>query len=185
MLMQLLATPVGVATATVVWTAWQRLVLVPSLLFDTRTGGAVLAVALILLSFPLMIVVHELLHAVAQPRFGSSDATLIGVWPSRLLFYAHYSGPLSRDRFLGVFVLPFLVMSVLPLLLAAGGALPTVLVFPAAWCSTWNAFFCCGDLLGGGLILSQVPRTAIVQNSGWRTYWKPENTGSARSAAQG
>jgi hypothetical protein len=41
-----------------------------------------------------------------------------------------------------------------------------------AWCGTWNALFSCGDLVGMGLVLAQVPHNAVVRNQGWNTYWR-------------
>jgi hypothetical protein len=73
------------------------------------------------LSFPALILVHELLHAVVHPGYGFTDATVIGAWPSKLLFYAHYCGPLSRERFLLVFAMPTLVITGLPLV----GSMPS------------------------------------------------------------
>ena len=169
--MQFFAVPIGLGAAVLVGYCWHRVGVPASVHFEGRY--AILFLVSLLLSFPALIVVHELLHAVVHPRFGRSPATIIGAWPSRLLFYAHYSGPLTRDRFLAVFAMPFLIITVLPLGLAATGLLPPALVMAAAWFSTWNAFFACGDYFGLALILAQVPRASIVQNQGWRTYWKP------------
>jgi hypothetical protein len=88
------------------------------------------------------------------------------------MLYAHYSGPLTRNRFLAVFAMPLLVITVLPLVIAALGLVPKALFLPVAWFSTWNAMAACGDIFGIALILFQVPRGAIVQNQSWRTYWK-------------
>mgnify|MGYP003578868581 CR=1 FL=1 len=57
-------------------------------------------------AFFRMIPIHELIHAFASPSFGTSDGTLPGIWPSRLLFYAHYEGEIARERFLGVLAAP-------------------------------------------------------------------------------
>ncbi|MFO0898325.1 MAG: DUF3267 domain-containing protein [Pirellulales bacterium] len=107
-------------------------------------------------------------------RLGNFACDRHRAWPSRLLFYAHYCGPLSRDRFLAVLVMPLLVITGLPLLLAALGWLPAWSTPVLASFSIWNALFACGDMVGLLLILAQIPRRAIVQNQGWRTYWKPQ-----------
>ena len=124
-------------------------------------------------SFPLLIFVHEVIHAVCYPGYGLGKETLIGCWPSRMLFYAYYNGPMSRDRFLTVFAMPFLVISVLPLALASLISLPEILSSVLAWFSIWNAIFACGDMIGFALILFQVDRRALVRNKSWRSYWKP------------
>lgn len=142
-----------------------------SLRIDGDQAG--LFFAALVLSIPALVVVHELLHAVVHPGAGRSAATVLGAWPRRLLFYAHYAGSLSRDRYLAVFAMPFLLISVLPLIIAATGLLPPAAAFWAAWFSIWNAMFACGDCIGFALLLFQVPRAAMVQNQSWSTYWRP------------
>ncbi len=167
--MQLFAAPLCLGMAVLAFYCWMH-VWLP--LFELRNAA-------LLLSLAAIIVVHELLHAVATPRFGCTPSTVIGAWPARLLFYATYCGPLTRDRYLVVFAMPFLLLTVLPLVAAAGGLLPPALVPAAAWCSVWNALFSGGDCLGFALVLVQIPRAANVQNQGWRTYWKPINANTA------
>lgn len=169
--LQLFAVPIGLGVALLMGYGWHLVGVTISLRFESRHALHFL-VALVL-SFPALIVVHELLHAIVHPRFGRSPATVIGAWPRRLLFYAHYSGPLTRDRFLAVGAMPFLVISVLPLVVATSGVLPPALTFWAAWFSTWNAFFACGDYFCIAIILFQIPRAATVQNQSWRTFWRP------------
>jgi len=41
-----------------------------------------------LLSLPLLILLHELLHARGHPKFGSARSTVLGVWPSGLTMWA-------------------------------------------------------------------------------------------------
>ncbi len=167
--MQFFGFSVGVGMAIVVGYGWLGIGL-PS--FEYRGTALVLSLAVI-------IVVHELLHAVVTPRFGCSSCTVVGAWPTRLLFYATYCGPLTRDRYLAVFAMPFLLLTVLPLVAAASGLLPPALVPPAAWFSTWNALFSGGDYIGFAQVLIQIPRAANVQNQGWCTYWKPINSNVA------
>jgi hypothetical protein len=172
-LLQFFAVPVGMAVAAAVGYCWTRLGLPLSATIDSKQAPWALAGAL--LSFPLVIVVHELLHALVAPSWGRERATIIGVWPSHLLFYAHYSGALTRNRFLVIFATPFLVISILPLVLAALIPIPPVALSIAAWFSIWNALFACGDWIGFFLVLAQVPKLALVQNEGWKTFWKPSD----------
>jgi hypothetical protein len=53
-------------------------------------------------SLMALVVVHELIHAMVHPHGGKSDTTILGLWPSRLLFYAHYDGELTRYRFIAI-----------------------------------------------------------------------------------
>jgi hypothetical protein len=171
-MMQFFATPMALGMAFAVGYGWHRVGMPASLQFDGRYAVAFLLA--LVLSFPALVVVHELLHAVVHPGWGLSHRTILGAWPARLLFYAHYSGPLSRNRFLCVFAMPFLIITVLPLGLAACGLkLPDLMTWAVAWGSTLNALAAGGDYFGILLISLQVPRAAIVQNQGWRTYWKP------------
>jgi len=170
-MMQLFAIPIGLGVALLIGYCWHLVRVPTSLRFESR--HAILFLVAFVLSFPVLIVVHELLHVIVHPHFGRSPATVIGAWPRRLLFYAHYSGPLTRDRFLAGLAMPFLIISVLPLVAATSGILPPALTFWAAWFSTWNALFACGDYFGIAFILFQIPRAATVQNQSWRTFWRP------------
>jgi hypothetical protein len=120
--------------------------------------------------FLLMIPVHELIHALANPRFGFTPRTAVGVWPSHLLFYAHYDGELPRGRFLAILVAPTVVLTVFPLLVCIAFRFdaPGVAALAVA-----NGLGAAGDLLGVGFVLAQIPRGAVIRNQGWRSYWKP------------
>lgn len=170
-LMQFIAVPMGVGAVALVGYCWHCIGVPPALRFQNTHAALILG--FILLSFPALILAHEFLHAAVHPRFGFTPATIIGAWPKRFLFYAHYSGRLTRERFLAVFAMPTLIITVLPLAAAAIGLLPPNVALPAMWFSTWNAFFACGDYLGIALIFFQLPRGATVQNKSWHTYWKP------------
>jgi hypothetical protein len=173
-LLQVIALPIGLlASGSVAW-CWAQLL-------GTRIEFSSLVallgfLLLLLLAFPLLIAVHELIHAAIHPQLGWSRATIVGVWPSRLIFFAHYDGALSRTRLLAIFAMPMLLLTLVPLALWAAVHPPApVAGWLLAWCGTWNALFSCGDLVGILLILAQVPRTAIVRNQGWKTYWKERN----------
>jgi hypothetical protein len=171
LLMQCIAAPIGLVSALLTGYGWAQagLANAPRL----ASPNTALLIALLVASFPALIIVHEFVHAVVYPRFGLTSATIIGLWPRRLLFYAHHSGPLARNRFLVVFAMPLLVITIVPLAIALAGLLPPFLFAWTAWFSTWNALFACGDILGFCLIFFQVPRHALVQNQSWSTYWKP------------
>jgi hypothetical protein len=118
-----------------------------------------------------LVVTHELLHAAAHPFAGRSANSILGVWPSRILFYAYYDGELTRERVLAIALMPLLVISFLPLLVAA------IVHAEAQWewlafASFLNTLASGGDLLGIVIILWQVPAGATVRNRGWRTYWR-------------
>jgi hypothetical protein len=172
--MQLCAVPIGFGLALAVGAGWLQLVTASfGPVRPQEFVGAMLSLGGSLL---VLIAVHELIHAATHPGWGRSDASVVGVWPSRMLFYGHYTGRLSRNRFLAILAMPFLVLSVLPLALAALGVVPAGFGgFLVAWCSTWNALFSCGDVFAIALVLAQIPADSVVQNDGWRTFWKPAN----------
>lgn len=168
---QFLSSFVGIGVAILVCYCWHHIG-VPISLNPFKGLPKLLGLLLLLSSVPTLIVVHELLHVIIHPGSGRSSASVLGVWPSRLVFYAHYSGPMSRNRFLTILATPFLIITILPLCAAAMGLLSPTLAISGAWFSTLNALAACVDYCGIVVIWTQVPQNAIVQNQTWRTYWK-------------
>jgi hypothetical protein len=159
--MQLFAFPLGVAACVVVAAAWFFLTPIPELKFDSP--------GFLLGAFLIIIPIHELIHAMVHPGSGGTADSILGFWPSRLLFYAHYMGELTRTRFIAILLMPLLIISFLPLVICAiTGYTSALLVFS----SVINAFFACGDIFAIGLLLFQIPARARVRNQGWRTYWR-------------
>jgi len=131
---------------------------------------------LLLVLLILLIPMHELLHAVCHPGWGFSPNSVIGLWLSKALVYAHYEGVMSRNRLLLVFAMPYIILSLLPIPLIAvsrvfGWSLNAILTF--TFLSLIGGVLACGDAVGFWLVISQVPNSAIVRNKGWKTYWKP------------
>jgi hypothetical protein len=171
--LNLVATPIGILAAVLVGAGWGELNLhISGSASDSVFGAFAPLVYLVVLAgigFPTLIAVHELIHAVCYPRFGFSPSTMIAVWPSKMLFLAIHFDALRRNRLLLVYAMPLLVISILPLVVCRSlGATPAILVLP----STVNALCAGGDIFCFFLILSQVPRQAIVRNQGWSTWWK-------------
>ena len=170
--MQFLALPIGIAAAAGVAVLW---------ILTTPLGQAAwkLSASAFLLSFAGIIVVHELIHAAVHPLRGRSPHSILGFWPSRILFYAAYTGELTRNRFIAILLMPLVVISFVPLLVAAAVQMTSAWV---AFVSAFNALLACGDIFGAGMVWWQVPATAIVRNQGWWTYWR-EETASAEPSA--
>ena len=160
-LMQVFALPIGLAVSTLMVLAW--LYLTPVTKYPS--ASPLWLVLGLLFLFP----VHELLHAIVHPHQGRTADTVLGFWPSRMIFYAHYLGEVSRNRFIAILAAPFLIISVVPLLVCAVLGHSSV-----AWAyfSCLNAFCSCADLLGIIFFLFQIPQSAIARNQGWFTYWK-------------
>ena len=136
-----------------------------------------LILAIIFLSIPT----HELVHALTHPNFGSSSKSILGLWLSRGLFYAHYEGEMPRNRFLAIFAMPFLILSMLPVTIVVliGSSVPTTLPRYLVFVALVNSILSSGDALGFALMLSQIPNSAVVRNKGWKSFWKNRASGIA------
>ncbi|HEY3267825.1 MAG TPA: DUF3267 domain-containing protein, partial [Armatimonadota bacterium] len=121
-----------------------------------------------LLAFAGLVVVHELIHALVHPMAGRSPHSVLVFWP-RHGFYAHYDGEMSRNRLVAILLMPLLILSIVPLLVSA------VTQVSSGWIalvSAFNALCSCADMLLAGLVLSQIPATAIVRFRSWRVLWR-------------
>ncbi len=120
---------------------------------------------------------HEAIHAGLHPDWGLSEESVIGLWLSKVVFYAHYQGALSRNRQLLVLAGPYVLLSLLPIGLIAlpgAGAWPPAALSVLGMLSLAGAVLASGDLISLALLAFQVPPGAVVRNQGWRTYWKKE-----------
>ena len=118
---------------------------------------------------------HEALHVVLHPDGGLSERSVIGVWPSKAVFYANYEAAMTRNRQLLVLAGPYVGLALLPIGLQALGA-------ASGWdangiamlrmLSLVGAVLASGDLIGLALLAAQAPAGAVVRNQGWRTYWR-------------
>jgi hypothetical protein len=179
--LMLIGSLAGVPLAVLTSYAWSQILETEmTLSFDAMALGhwsAVLLPLLVLLAMAVflasLIFVHELIHVLACPRFGLTSATVLGVWPSRILAYGNHSGPVSLKRFLLVGMAPFLVLSLAPLLVAfAGGPHWSFL----ALVSVVNGLVCGGDAAICLMLLYQVPFHATLRNKGWNTWWRLAKT---------
>jgi hypothetical protein len=156
------ALPIGIVAAVVVAVLW--LALTP-----LQDVTSTMSLPALLLSFAGIVVVHELIHAAVHPMSGLSPHSIVGFWPTGGMFYAHYDGELTRSRFVAILFMPLVVISFVPLLVAAVAQVPSGW---AAFISAFNAFLACVDILAAGMVLFQIPAAAIVRQQGWRTYWR-------------
>lgn len=122
-----------------------------------------------LLALGVLIIAHELIHAASLPKAGLTTATTLGFWPKAATPYVSYEGELSRNRRIVVGVMPFLLLSVLPIVL---GLCFSVAPFWLVALSTINAFGASADLIGTGLIAIRVPASGIVRDKGLATWWR-------------
>ncbi len=167
--MLLLALPLSVLLVIGIWMAWGAVAWLRGI--EGESGGAVtLGTALSYLgAFVALLFVHELLHAAALPAAGLSAATTLGFWPKTLTPYVSYEGELSRTRHVLVGVTPFLVLSIVPILV---GLCFSVVPPWAVAIGVVNAFGASGDLIGVGVLVSQAPSSAVVRSKGQETWWR-------------
>ena len=112
---------------------------------------------------------HEMLHGIAFP---TGSTVYIGIIKGNFSGYATSTDPMNIIQCVVYYLLPAFVLGIVPLL---GFVLDKEKKSTFCW-------FCYGFALIGlvqtapdwfGLfpILRQVPRNAIIQMSGWHTYW--------------
>lgn len=165
-LVQLLALPIGLALAALFLHLWVHLAPATSHNLATVLNN-------IFIGIPFTVIIHELIHTLAHPQNGRSSNTILGFWPSKMIFYAHYGGILTKQRFITILVLPFIFISILPLILCIFFSIDSYFLM---FVSVFNTIGSCVDLLGVIIIFFQVPSTAIMRNKVWKTYYRiPEN----------
>jgi hypothetical protein len=98
----------------------------------------------------ISIPVHELVHLFIHPQHGRSKKSILGLWLSRGLFYAHYDGAVSRNRFLAMLAAPYLLLAWLPVIILAliGTSGPIEYVLILAMVALVNGVFPAGDVTG-------------------------------------
>ena len=161
----LIATPIGILAAALIATGWGG----SNVQIEVGSSFLVWMVAAIVIGLPALFAVHELLHAFGYQGFGFTPSTMIFIWPSKLLVIAITLDALRRNRLLLVYMLPLLVISVLPLIVCRSIGVTPV---PLMLASTVNGLIAGGDIFCFFLILLQVPRNAMVRNQGPATWWK-------------
>ncbi|WAM32795.1 DUF3267 domain-containing protein [Caldicellulosiruptor morganii] len=121
----------------------------------------------------LVILLHELIHAMCFPGSIFSENTVIGYWPEAGVYYVHSNEALKRNRYLLVYVAPFFILSVIPtIIMLFLNFIRNDLILLIA---LLNAIGSCVDIFFTILVLLQVPKEAILVNSEEKTYWKPIN----------
>lgn len=142
----------------------------PGLGWAAAIVAPILLLLIGLLLFGGLIVVHELLHALASPGLGLSSKTILGIWPSRMMPYADYQGAIPCWRCHVVALAPFVLLSLLPWAVSFAIGQASIFWFAV---SLLNALVCGGDVLMGLAIAAQVPLDAMVRNKGWQAWWLP------------
>jgi hypothetical protein len=167
--MELLAAyPIGIVAAGMVTVLW--LAITP---FQLQDVTSTMSLRGFLVSFAGMVVVHELTHLVVHPMSGRSPHSIVGAGGPTTGVYAHYAGEMTRNRFVAILLMPLVIISFVPLLVAAVAQVSSGWI---AFISAFNALVACLDTLDAGLVLFQIRATATVRCRGLRIYWREHDT---------
>ena len=130
------------------------------------------AVLLALLSY---IPLHELFHLVWHPKFGTSNQSILVIWPTKLRFGVYFEGCMSRTRWLFMRIAPFVILSLIPaafLAVLQNVALNHTIKTFFEVMLVVNGVGSGGDVIAMMLVLFQVPHSALLCFRGGRAYWK-------------
>lgn len=167
--MELLAAyPIGIVAAGMVAVLW--LAITP---FQLQDVISTMSLRGFLVSFAGMVVFHELIHLVVHPMSGRSPHSIVGAGGPTTGIYSHYAGEMTRNRFVTILLMPLVIISFVPLFVAAVAQMSSGWI---AFISALNAFGACADTLDAGLVLFQIPASAIVRCRGLRIYWREHDT---------
>jgi uncharacterized RDD family membrane protein YckC len=159
--LRVMSFPLGVFTALPVFFMW--VLLTPR--FDVSSSGPGYQLVVAYVSMELF---GTFLQVSAYPGRGLTNQTLLGFWPSRLLLYCAHLSKATKRHAIAVSLLPFLVLGVLPPLIAA------VLHISSGWlifCSCLAAV-----LFGGNVVLALpmwwLPSGCVIAGRGFQPYWR-------------
>lgn len=171
---QLTALPIGIVTVVVLGFLWFK---VTPLVFDLERMRGLVPIIGRIVCLAGVLVLHELIHFALHPMMGRSQDSILVFWPRRMLLFAAYTGELTRNRCLIMLLMPFFVISLLPLFVTA---VAQVAAGWLAYASIVNGFLACGDILSAAFTLLWVPADGVVRIQGWKTYLKRAESGSWR-----
>lgn len=94
---------------------------------------------------------------------GFRRALTWGIWPS-LGFYAPCEGEMSRNWLVVCLLMPFLIVSIVPLVVSVAMQLSSGWL---AFMSVLNVLCACVEILLAGSVLFQIPANATVRFRSW------------------
>ena len=159
--MRLLVLPTSVMCVFITLVAWAK--------FAPWPDSELPPLHEVVLVYFAVMVAHIALQILAHPSFGLTRRTVLGLWPSRVVIYLDYDGNLSRNRFIFILVIPTLVLTIVPFLIA----------YSLQIRSGWMLFIACvnvmlssGNILLAALVIFQVPTLGTIRNRVFETYWR-------------
>ena len=167
-----LSIPVGLLTCIILFFSARILTdttlsLIPQKLNIGLPYSLIIWVLIFLLFNVVMIIVHELVHALVFPASLLSDNIVFGVH-SNGLFFAFYREDMTKRRMLFSMVSPFLLFTLLPLFLIIIKKIDRPLLMIGL---LYHAFCSAGDLIGMYLIIKNTPKRCLIKNKGYHTYY--------------
>ena len=112
---------------------------------------------------------HEACHLLGFPGAGLTHQSVWGVWLQAGSPFAQHLQPMGRNRFVAALLLPFVVLSLIPLVLQAVG----VQIDPfMQWTSVLNTIGAGADLVAVAKLVFSVPARATVVESNHSLHWK-------------
>jgi hypothetical protein len=115
-----------------------------------------------------VLIIHELIHTAVHPMAGFSSRSIIGFWPSKMLLYATYDGELNRNRFITIFIMPFIVISIIPIFISSATQFLNVWL---VYITILNAFLSMGDVLAV-ITIFKFPPNVSIRSHGDKAYWR-------------
>jgi len=158
----ILSTCTGIGAAACLALTW-KIFFVNSLPLGSPTWNE------IIISSIILIVGHEAIHLLGFPDYGLSYKTVIGIWPEAGSPYVQYTAPMSRNRFLFVLLLPFLILSVFPILFSCNHVR---IIDQLSWISVLNCIGAGSDILIFIRIIYTVPPKSNVIESESSLLWQ-------------
>jgi hypothetical protein len=157
--MQILALPICAFMAFLILVMWGLL----TSRFDMPSAPGEIAVV-----FAAVALSGALLRFSAYLGTGLSNQPVLGFWPSRLTLYAVHSPKSTKRNFIASSLLPFFVLAVLPLLVAA------ILRISPGWLVFGS--FLAAAMFGADAVLAltawRLPARCVIAARGFQPYWR-------------
>lgn len=116
----------------------------------------------------IMIVIHELIHALCFPEKLKSDWVVFGAYPVRMMFYASYEGIMTVKQMKICLVMPLLVITLV------GTIMLYVVPYDELICNIifLNAIGSAFDIMSLKKLIKELPKGSKIRNKGMQTYWQ-------------
>lgn len=148
-----------------------RLILGMQWQIGLQADRIIACVGIFVVSYTLLIFLHEWLHALFYPREALKEVWIYE-WSAALVYC---QAPVKRERFMVMSLAPALILGFVPFALWLVWADAVAADFSLLWMIlSWTMIFGgSADYYNFRNVLCQVPRGAQVFNFGLHTYWYP------------